>query len=178
MMRRIQEQQAVRPALLIGVAAVAVAVLAFVIVNLFLGGGGKGASQTTTTTTNIAPAPLPNLTIPTAPPAPAGSGRDPFQPVVAAATPAPVTTPTPVVPEFSPAPKSQAISSGPAYLQVLSIAANHTLAAVRDGTIVYEQAHAGQTLDRGIVIDKIDSCVHMHRGSANFSVCPGQRVLV
>lgn len=178
MMRRIQEQQAVRPALLIAVAAVAVAVLAFVVVSLFFGGGGKSASQTTTTTTNVAPQPLPNLTIPTAPPAPAGSGRDPFQPVVAAATPAPVTTPTPVPPEFTPAPKSQALGSGPAYVQVLSVAANHALAAVRDGTIVYEQAHAGQTLDRGVVIDSIDSCVHMHRGTTNFSVCPGQRVLV
>ena len=62
MMRRLRQQEVIRPGLLIAVAAVAVAVLAYVVVNLFVGGGGgKSASQTTSTTTNVAPQPLPNL---------------------------------------------------------------------------------------------------------------------
>jgi hypothetical protein len=170
-MRRMQEQQVINPKLLIAVAAVAVAALAFVVVSLFTGGGGGKAAPSTVQ--NVPVQPIANLDIPATPPPPAGGGRDPFQPVVAPATPAPVAT---AAPEFTPAPRAQALAK-PAYVEVLTIAKNQT-AKILDGTVVYNAAYNGQTLDRGIVVDKIDSCVHMHRGATSFTVCPGQRALV
>lgn len=162
----------INPKLLIAVAAVAVAALAFVVVSLVTGGSGGGSAQPSSVQ-SVPAQPIANLDIPNAPPPPAGSGRDPFQPVVAPSTPAPVAT---AAPEFTPAPQAQALAK-PAYVEVLTIAKNKT-AKILDGTVVYNAAYTGQLLDRGIVVDKIDSCVHMHRGTKSFTVCPGQRALV
>ena len=51
-------------------------------------------------------------------------------------------------------------------------------AQIRDGSIVYEQARPGQTLDRGVVLDSISgSCVRLHHGSNSFTLCKGDKVL-
>jgi hypothetical protein len=191
MAKKLQEQQAVRPGVLIVVAAVAAVAVGFFIVNMLMShSGGKTPS---------APAPsapagaaanngvdVTTITIPTLPPPPPSSGRDPFQQPAglvpatpapaAAATPGPIETAKPaatVKPEFQQ-------SASPAFVQVLSSAADHKSAVIRDGTIIYEQARPGQTLDRGVVVDAINAsgCVALHRGGAHALLCPGNRVLM
>jgi hypothetical protein len=190
MAKKLQAQQAVRPGVLIAVAAVGAAAVAFFVVNLLIShkGGSSTPSTASTTVTTPAQQPIPNLTIPTAPPAPPGTGRDPFQPVAGAgATPAPVNTPAPA-PTAAPAatakPEFQSSSTtttaDKAYVAVQSVSPDHKSATIQDGTITYGQAQPGQTLDRGVVVDSIDSAgkVHMHRGAATYTLAAGDRVLM
>jgi hypothetical protein len=91
---------------------------------------------------------------------------------VATAAPAPTAAPAAATakPEFQAA----------AYVQVVSVASDHKSAQIRDGTVVYEQARPGQTLDRSVVVDSITSsgCVALHRGGNKALLCPGNRVLM
>jgi len=188
MAKKLQEQQAVRPAVLIAVIAVAVAAVAFFVVNLLIShSGSSGKSGSTTSITTPPQQPLPNLNIPTDPPPPPGSGRDPFQPVAGAGATAAPVAPVAAAPAATAAPAAatakpefQATTTNKAYVQLVSVAADHKSAQIRDGTIVYEQAKPGQTLDRNVVLDSIDTAgrVHMHRGANKFVLAPGDKVLV
>ena len=184
MAKKLQEQQAVRPAVLIAVAAVGAAAVAFFVVNLLI--SHKSSSPSTSGSTGVtqpAVQPLPNLNIPTDPPPPPGSGRDPFQPVAGAgATAAPVATAAPApAPAAAPAatakPEFQSTTNNKAAVKVDSVAADHKSAQIHDGTIIYEQARPGQTLDRGVVVDSINSagCVYLHRGGTRALLCPGNQ---
>jgi hypothetical protein len=136
---------------------------------------------------------MPNLTIPTAPPAPPGTGRDPFVAIAGAgATPAPVApaaTPIPATPRERareaietppPSGEFQSTAGGKQYVEVISVSADRKTAQIRNGTIVYEQARPGQTLDRGVVVDSINAqgCVNLHRGTTRNVLCKGNRVLM
>jgi hypothetical protein len=192
MASKLKDQQAIRPGMLIAVAAVGAAAVAFFIVNMLIGGGGGGgSSDTAATVTKPAVQPIPNLNIPTAPPAPPGTGRDPFQAVAGAgATPAPVATAAPApapaaratVETTAPTakPEFQATAGSKQYVEVISVSANRSTAEIRNGTIVYEQARPGQTLDRNVVVDSIDAnrCVHLHRGTTSNVLCAGNKVLM
>ena len=195
-MKKLQEQQSVRPGLLIAVAAVGVAAVAFFLVNMLIGGGGGGGGSSdgsAAAITQPSVAPIPNLNIPTAPPAPPGTGRDPFVPVAGAgATPAPVApaeTPIPATPRErareaietpAPAGEFQSSTGTKQYVEVIAVSADRKIAQIRNGTIVYEQARPGMVLDRGVVIDSIDAsgCVHLHRGTTRTVLCKGNKALM
>jgi len=186
MAKKAQEQQAVRPGVLIAVAAVGAAAVAFFIVNMLMSHSGKGSAPAPAASAAVqSPGSdqVPNITVPKPPPLPPSSGRDPFQPVVNTnpATPAPVAPAAATKPAIeTPNPTTKPEFKDTAYVQVVSISADHKTAQIKDGSVVYTQARPGQTLDRSVVFDSVDSagCAHLHRGTNNFILCRGDRVLM
>lgn len=164
-MKRLTEQDQVRPGFIVAALAIVAAVLGFVVVNfLFLGDAPEpepSAPPAVSQPQEPAPTPTP---IPEEEVA-LGQGRDPFQPAFGAPAPAEV--------------QQDVAAVLPTTVEVVRLAEDGSVASVRVNDVFHERARPGDQISEGIIIESIDgNCVNFLRGEDQFQVCQGETAQV